>query len=115
MHRQGQTAGGEEEQGSTSARGEPETPSGGWCWAGRVGLRERGLQAGPGLPEDDLHGLDPGLQFSVRPRKQRGGEEGSVRQESPSPGLARQGPPLPPSAAEDLWVLTGTFSPAYSL
>ena len=44
-------------------------------WKGQ-GYGRRGVQAGPGLPEDDLHGLDPGLQFSAHAKEAEGRRRG---------------------------------------
>ena len=81
-------------------------------WAG-PGSGHGGLRAG--LPEDDLHGLDPGLQFSARAEEAEGrwrgvGEAGEHATPIPAPELARQVPPLRPLATEGLWVLTRMVS-----
>lgn len=41
-----------------------------------TGLRPAVVQARLGLPEDDLHGLDPGLQFSVCAEESEGRRRG---------------------------------------
>lgn len=40
-------------------------------WTGQ-GYGHWGMRAGPGLPEDDLHGLDPGLQLSAHAEEAEG-------------------------------------------